>query len=65
LYSLFNKIRAKGKTVSAWKRGGGGKRDGVGGTVGGRGKGGIITQSLYAHMNKGTKKKTGHKIAYI
>jgi hypothetical protein len=39
LYSLFNKIRDKGKTVSA-----------------GWGKGGEMTQTLYAHMNK--KKKT-------
>jgi hypothetical protein len=29
LYCLFNKIRDKGKTVSAWKCGGGGKRERV------------------------------------
>jgi hypothetical protein len=28
LYSLFNKIRDKGKTVSAWKRGVGREREG-------------------------------------
>jgi hypothetical protein len=27
LYSLFNKIRDKGRTVSAWKRGGKGERE--------------------------------------
>jgi hypothetical protein len=30
LYSLFNKIRDKGRTVSAWKRGGVGKAGGGG-----------------------------------
>jgi hypothetical protein len=35
--ALFNKIRDKGKTVSAWKQGGGGKSEGVGGKGGGRG----------------------------
>jgi hypothetical protein len=29
----------------------------VGGKGGGGGKGGVMTQSLYAHMNKGNKKK--------
>jgi hypothetical protein len=52
-----NKIRDKGKIVSAWKRGGGGKREGVGGKKGGGGKGEVMTQSLYAHMNKGKIKK--------
>jgi hypothetical protein len=50
LYSLFNKIRDKGKTVSAWKRG-------VGVRGRGQGEGGVMTQSLYAHINKGNKKK--------
>jgi hypothetical protein len=36
----------KGKTVSAWKQEGGG-----------RGKGGVMTQSLYALMNKVNLKK--------
>jgi hypothetical protein len=53
LYFLFNKMRDKGKTASAWKRGGGGEREGVGEGVGG---GGEMTQTLYAHMNKGNKK---------
>jgi hypothetical protein len=39
--------------VSAWKHGGGGEREGVGGKEEGRGKGGVMIQSLYAHMNKG------------
>jgi hypothetical protein len=34
LYSLFNKIKDKGRTVSAWKR------EGMGGQGGGWGKGG-------------------------
>jgi hypothetical protein len=38
--------------VSAWKQGGGGERDEVGRKGGGEGKGGVMTQSLYAHMNK-------------
>jgi hypothetical protein len=48
LYSLFNKIRDKGKIVSAGYRGVGGR-----GEVGrGKGKGVEMTQTLYAHMNK-------------
>jgi hypothetical protein len=31
LYSLFSKIRDKGRTVSAWKRGDGGERERAGG----------------------------------
>jgi hypothetical protein len=50
LYSLLNKIRDKGKRVSAWKRRAGGVREVVG-----VGNGGVMTQSLYAHMNKGKK----------
>jgi hypothetical protein len=47
LYFLFNKIRDKGRTDSAWKRGGGGEeRKGVGGY------GGEMAQTMYAHMNK-------------
>jgi hypothetical protein len=47
LMYLFNKIRDKGRTGSAWKRG-----------VGRRGKGGLggqgekMTQTMYAHVNK-------------
>jgi hypothetical protein len=48
----------KDKTVSAWKQGGGGEREGVGGKRRGGGKGGVMTQSLYAHMNKGNFKKS-------
>jgi hypothetical protein len=50
LYSLYNKIRDKGKIVSATYRGGEG---------GGRGirKEGEMTQTLYAHMNNKTIKK--------
>jgi hypothetical protein len=44
---LFNKIRDKGRTGSAWKRGEEEEQ-------GGRWKqGGEITQTMYAHMNKG------------
>jgi hypothetical protein len=32
-------------------------KEGMGGKGGGGGKGGVMTQSLYAHMNKGNKKK--------
>jgi hypothetical protein len=46
-------IRDKGKTVSIWKRGCGGERKGIEGKGEGGGKGGVMTQSLYAHMNKG------------
>jgi hypothetical protein len=52
VYTLFNKIRGKGKTVSAWSFGGRGDRKRAGGKGGGRGKGGEMTQTLYAHMNK-------------
>jgi hypothetical protein len=38
--------------VSAWYRGGRGEREGLGGKRGGGGKGGEMTQTLYAHMNK-------------
>jgi hypothetical protein len=34
----------------------GGEREGVGGNGRGGGMGGVMTQSLYAHMNKGNKK---------
>jgi hypothetical protein len=44
LYSLFNKIRDKGRTVSAWKAREGGEE-------------GEMTQTLYAHLNKQGKKK--------
>jgi hypothetical protein len=37
------------------ERGRGREREGEG-KGGGRGKGGVMTQSLYAHMNKGNKK---------
>jgi hypothetical protein len=40
LYSLVNKIVDKGKTVSAWKQGGGGEREGSGEKTGAGGKGG-------------------------
>jgi hypothetical protein len=33
-----------------------GREGGVGSKEGGGGKGGVITQSLYAHMNKRNKK---------
>jgi hypothetical protein len=67
-YSLFNKIRDKGKTVSAWKRGGGEEKVGVGRKGRGeekgkgRGKGGEMTQTLYAHTNKRLKKKKSIKM---
>jgi hypothetical protein len=51
LYSLFNKIRDKGKIISAWYRGGKGGR-GSRGKGGSGGKWGEMTQTLYAHMNK-------------
>jgi hypothetical protein len=53
----LHKIRDKGKIVSAWKRGGGGKREGMGEGKG-WGKGGVMTQSSYAHMNKRNFKKS-------
>jgi hypothetical protein len=58
LYSLFNKIRVKGKIVSAGYRRGGGQREGaewvIREVVGQRGE---MTQALYAHMNNKTIKK--------
>jgi hypothetical protein len=52
LYSLYNKIRNKGKIVSAGYRGGGGRGRGRGGWQGrGWGQGGEMTHALYAHMN--------------
>jgi hypothetical protein len=45
LYSLFNKIRDKGRTDSAWKRGGG------------QGVGGEMAQTMYAHVNEREIKK--------
>jgi hypothetical protein len=45
---LFNKIRDKGRTGSAWKQGAWGKRDGAGG----KGHGGGMDQTMYAHVNK-------------
>jgi hypothetical protein len=55
ILSLYNKIRNKGKIVSARYRGGGGGEGGGG--VGGKGDGGgrRNAQALYAHMNN--KKK--------
>jgi hypothetical protein len=57
LCSVFNKIRDKGRTVSAWKRGGrggegkgDGKREGVG-------FGGEMTPTLHAHVNKQKRKR--------
>jgi hypothetical protein len=56
LYSLFNKIRDKGKIVSAGYGGDGREREGVEWVVReGVGAGGEMTQALYAHMNN--KKK--------
>jgi hypothetical protein len=53
---VFNKIRDKVKIVSAWKRRGrGGERGGGVGKGEDRGKGGEMTQTLYAHMNKRKK----------
>jgi hypothetical protein len=53
----LNELLDKGKAVSAWKRGDGDEREEEEGKGGGGGKGGAMTQSLYAHMNKGNKKK--------
>jgi hypothetical protein len=39
--------------AKVWGREGGGGRKR-------KGKGGVMTQSLYAHMNKGNKKKLGN-----
>jgi hypothetical protein len=47
---FFNKIRDKGRTVSAWKRGGGGEKERL--RVGGE-----MTQTLHAHVNKQQQKK--------
>jgi hypothetical protein len=43
---LFKKIGKEGTTGSAWKCGGWGREGG------GRGHGGEIGQTMYAHMNK-------------
>jgi hypothetical protein len=52
LYFLFNKVRDKGKIVSAGYRGGGGEREGAVWVVRrGWGQGGEMTQALYAYMN--------------
>jgi hypothetical protein len=42
---LFNKIGEEGRTGSAWKRGGKGKRKGVW-------ERGEMAQTMYEHMNK-------------
>jgi hypothetical protein len=47
LHFFFNKIGEEGRTVSAWKQGGGGKWKGVG-----WGQGREMAQTMYAHMNK-------------
>jgi hypothetical protein len=52
LYSLFNKIRDKGKIVSAGYQGGGREKERVGWVVReGVGGGEKMTPALYAHMN--------------
>jgi hypothetical protein len=53
LYSLFNKIRDKGKIVSARYRGGEGEREGAARAGGQRVE---MTQALYAHMSNKTIK---------
>jgi hypothetical protein len=53
LYLLFNKVGEKGRTGSAWKRGGRGERAS-------KEAGGEMTQTMYVHMNiriKREKKK--------
>jgi hypothetical protein len=62
LYSLYNKIRHKGKIASACKRGGV-EGEGGGRVVkgGGRGKGREMTQTLCVHMNKIKKNKNSGK----
>jgi flagellar hook assembly protein FlgD len=55
LYSLFKKIRDKGRTVSAQKWGGKGERGREWGGEVRKGEGGVrgkMTQKLYAHTNK-------------
>jgi hypothetical protein len=57
VYTLFNKIRDKGRTVSAWKQGGRrgkGRKWGRGEEKSGE-EAGEMTQTLYAHMNKQKK----------
>jgi hypothetical protein len=49
---FFNKIRDKGRTGPAWN----GVEEGRKGR--GEGQGGDMTQTMYAHLNKLTKKKT-------
>jgi hypothetical protein len=56
LYSLFKKIRDKGKIISARYQGGGGERQGAGWVVR-EGIGGEMTQALYAHMNNKKRMK--------
>jgi hypothetical protein len=57
LYSLFNKIRDKGRTVSAWKQGGRGVEGGTWGRGKGQRMGAEMAQTLYTHMNKWKKIK--------
>jgi hypothetical protein len=56
------------ETVSAWKRGGGARGTGLGRKggdgVGVGGKGGVMTQSLYVHMNKVKFFKSPKQIGY-
>jgi hypothetical protein len=49
---LFNKIRDKGKIISAWYRGVGKGNFGCGVVREEEGEGGEMTQTLHAHMNK-------------
>jgi hypothetical protein len=51
---LFNKIGEEGRTGSAWKQGK--WKGGREWKIGGRGAGGRMAQTMYAHMNK--KKKS-------
>jgi hypothetical protein len=52
---LFSKIRNKGKTGSAWKRGGLGETDS-------QVAGGEMVQKMYAHVNKVIKNLKKHYI---
>jgi hypothetical protein len=59
LYSLFNKIRDKDRTDSAWKRGG------MGGERWGGGQGEEVAQTMYAHINKWEKKNISTLVTVV
>jgi hypothetical protein len=53
IVSTLSSTKLKSRTVSVWKRGSRGEKEGGEGRAGE--KGGEMTQTLYAHMNKRKK----------